>query len=197
MERIFREVGHYREDFREQWLKRQLDSLDNSACTSTSPSSISGMYPDGTVPSGFDVTVVLVSGEETVISFLQKDYPIQLIKLAIQNKLGIARNQQRLIFDGKEVVEGWEPLGESASRQLTLEDYGIQEGSTLQLVVIASAEPTPMNKDEDGNPFDPCQECGSVLRFECPGCSFRMPCGETFCANCHEPYIPCDRCFNV
>ena len=85
---------------------------------------------------GFEVTVVLVSGEKLVIK-LQKDFPIQLIKVAIQTKLGIPRDQQRLIFDGKQVVEGWEFVGETASRQSTLEDYGIQEGSTLQLVVIA------------------------------------------------------------
>ena len=85
---------------------------------------------------GFEVTVVLVSGEKLVIK-LQKDFPIQLIKVAIQTKLGIPRDQQRLIFDGKQVVEGWEFVGETASRQSTLEDYGILEGSTLQLVVIA------------------------------------------------------------
>ena len=85
---------------------------------------------------GFEVTVLLVSGGKVVIK-LQKDFPIQLIKVAIQTKIGTPREQQRLIFDGKQVVEGWEFVGETASRQSTLEDYGIQEGSTLQLVVIA------------------------------------------------------------
>ena len=74
-------------------------------------------------PEGTEVTVVLVSGKKLGIK-VQKDYPIQLSKVAIQNELGIPIDQQRLIFDGKEVVG-------------SLEDHGIQEGSILQLVVIA------------------------------------------------------------
>jgi hypothetical protein len=85
---------------------------------------------------GFEVTVVGLSGEELVVK-VQKDFPIQLIQMAMQTELGIPRDQQRLIFDGKEVVGSWKSVGEAASRQSTLEDHGIQKGSTLQLVVNA------------------------------------------------------------
>ena len=81
-----------------------------------------------------EIKVSLVSGKEQTLK-LQKDYPIQLIKVAIQAEMGVPINQQRLIFNDKEIGGRWEIVGETASRQSTLEDYGIGEGSVLQLVV--------------------------------------------------------------
>ena len=77
-----------------------------------------------------DIKVSLISGK--VFTFkLQKDYPIQLIKKAIQAAMGVPIHQQRLIFKDKEIGGRWEIIG----RQSTLEDYEIGEGSVLQLAI--------------------------------------------------------------
>ena len=77
-----------------------------------------------------DIKVSLISGK--VFTFkLQKDYPIQLIKKAIQAAMGVPIHQQRLIFKDKEIGGKWEIIG----RQSTLEDHEIGEGSVLQLAI--------------------------------------------------------------
>ena len=67
--------------------------------------------------------VVLVSGKKTNVLF-QKDTDSLEVLQALRDEWSSPIDQQRLMFNGKEVVG-------------VLEDNGIQEGSILQLIVMA------------------------------------------------------------
>ena len=60
---------------------------------------------------------------------LLKEFPIQVVQAMIRSKTGILQDQQRLIFEGKQLEPEPEP-------GLTLEHYNIVCGSTVQLQIV-------------------------------------------------------------
>lgn len=78
----------------------------------------------------FKVSVRRCSGEELVCTVL-KEFPVSIIAATIKTKLGIHRDQQRLIFEGKQLEVG-----------RTLEYYNIQPETTIELVVLPESGAT-------------------------------------------------------
>ncbi|PMD48869.1 ubiquitin like protein, partial [Hyaloscypha variabilis F] len=57
---------------------------------------------------------------------IEIDSSIRYLRQLIQDKVGISIDQQRLVFEGRQL----DPAKD-------LEDYGIRDGSTLQLIILS------------------------------------------------------------
>ena len=79
-------------------------------------------HPQTNVPSG-QVFIKTLTGQSIAIDY-RSDLTIEEVKETINSRDGIPVNQQRLIYQGKQL-----------DNDQTLSDYNIQENSTIHLVL--------------------------------------------------------------
>ena len=71
----------------------------------------------------FLIFVQTLTGKKITTLNLYVNDRVEYVKAAIENKVGIPKSQQQLMFNGQQLID-----------ELTLDDYGIQHEDTLQLV---------------------------------------------------------------
>ena len=91
--------------------------------TSNSCKSFGAVSPNLAIRGGMQVFVKSMSGKTLSVD-VEPDESIESLKAKIREKEGIAPDQQRVVFEGKQL-----------DSTKSISDYGIEEDSTLHLVL--------------------------------------------------------------